>query len=208
MRKTWWVMLTLAVLIAIYAGTIVVLGERMFPPNLVESFRARPWGIYPHAFFGAIALALGPLQFHRGILAHHRARHRLTGKIYLSASLTTGVAGLYMSFYSDGGMVTHLGFGLLAVFTLTTTTLAYAAIRRREIRRHREWMIRSYALVFGAVTLRIELPVLAALLGDFGPAYQAISWLAWVPNLFFAELLIRRRRGPGLDRELLELARS
>ena len=208
MRWSWWVMMVLALAIAGYAGAVVVLGARMYPPNLIDSFRARPWGIYPHAFFGSIALAAGAFQFHRGILTRHRARHRLLGKVYLVASLTSGAAGLFMSPFSDGGVVTHFGFGLLAVATLTTTSLAYAAIRARQIGRHRGWMIRSYSLIFGAVMLRIELPILTVLFGDFTPAYRVVSWLAWVPNLLVAEAMIRRRRGPALEREVLELARG
>ena len=38
-------------------------------------------------------------------------------------------------------------------------------------------MIRSYALVFAAVTLRIELPLLAAAFGAFLPGYQAVAAL-------------------------------
>ena len=201
-------MLVFALVIAAYAAAIVFTGGRIFAPNLAESFQARPWGIYPHAFFGGVALALGAFQFHRGILARHRSRHRLMGKIYLIAALTSGAAGFYMSFYSFGGIVTHLGFGLLAVATLTTTSLAYIAIRRREIAVHREWMIRSYALIFAAVTLRIELPLLTALFQEFAPAYRIVAWSCWIPNLVVAELLIRRRRGPALDREVLALARS
>jgi uncharacterized membrane protein len=208
MRRSWWLMLMLAMVIAAYATAVVVSGGRMFPPGLADSFRARPWGIYPHALFGSVALALGAFQLRRGILARHRGWHRLMGKIYVVAALTTGAAGFYMAFFSFGGLITHLGFGLLAILTVATTSLAYAAIRRREIGVHREWMIRSYALIFAAVTLRIELPVLTAAFGDFTPAYRIIAWLCWVPNLLAAELLIRRRRGPALDREVLSLARS
>jgi hypothetical protein len=55
----------------------------------------------------------------------------------------TGAAGLYMSFFSFGGAITHAGFGLLALSVLTTTVIAYAQIRRRNVAVHREWMLRS-----------------------------------------------------------------
>lgn len=54
-------------------------------------------------------------------------------------------------------------------------------------------MLRSYSLIFGAVTLRIWLPLLmVATRGDFTTTYFIVSWLSWVPNIIFAEWLIRR----------------
>ena len=55
-------------------------------------------------------------------------------------------------------------------------------------------MIRSYALTLAAVTLRIYVPVGLALGVPFADAYQAISWLCWVPNLVVAEWFVLRRR--------------
>lgn len=81
-----------------------------------------------------------------------------------------------MAAYSYGGIVTHLGFGGLALALLTTTGLAFRAIKGRQVATHREWMIRSYGVVFAAVTLRI------------------VAWLCWVPNLILAELMVRATR--------------
>lgn len=53
-------------------------------------------------------------------------------------------------------------------------------------------MIRCYALTFAAVTLRLWLPLAQFVLHiEFIPAYQAISWLCWVPNLLVAEMIVR-----------------
>jgi uncharacterized membrane protein len=152
------------------------------------------WGIYPHTLFGSLALGLGALQFNRWILLRHRALHRALGTIYVISSVILGLAGLYMSFYSYGGLVTHLGFGALAVLLLWTTGRAYLAARARTITTHRQWMLRSYALLFAAVTLRVEMPLLIMALRDFTPAYQVVSWLSWVPNALWAEWYIRRTR--------------
>jgi len=53
-------------------------------------------------------------------------------------------------------------------------------------------MVRSYALIFAAVTLRIELPLLTAAFHDFTPAYLVVAWLSWVPNLLVVEWYLRR----------------
>ena len=205
--RTWWVVLVLATAISAYALAYVVVGAPMYPPTLRDSFLARPWGITPHALFGSVALGLGALQFNRWLLMRYRALHRTLGKVYVVSSLGVGAAGLYMSMYSFGGVITHVGFGTLAVLLLWTTARAYQPARARAIAVHRQWMLRSYVLIFAAVTLRIELPLLAMSFGDFTPAYRLVSWLCWVPNLLWAEWYIRRTvHVPVPDAQTLRVA--
>jgi uncharacterized membrane protein len=194
--RAWWVMLALALLIAVYGFAYVVLGDRMFNEPLASSFRARPWGIFTHALFASIALLVGPFQFHRGILIRWRIVHRYLGIVYiLAAVIGSGLVGSYMAWHSYGGWITHSGFGLLALGVLITTSLAYIKIRMGEVAAHREWMIRSYALIFGAVTLRVWLPILVILYhGQFQPAYRWVAWVSWVPNLVAVEWYLRRSR--------------
>jgi hypothetical protein len=62
-------------------------------------------------------------------------------------------------------------------------------------------------LIFAAVTLRIELPLLVMAFGDFTPAYRVVSWLCWVPNLLWAEWYIRRTaHAPVPDAQTLRVA--
>ncbi len=74
---------------------------------------------------------------------------------------------------------------------LFTTTKAFLSIKAGDVRAHRGWMIRSFALLFGAVTLRIELPILISLFGGFEPAYRIVAWSSWVPNLLVAEAIVQ-----------------
>ena len=83
---------------------------------------------------------------------------------------------------------------MLATLWLLATGTAYRHIRAGDRVSHRRWMIRSYALTFAAVTLRIYLPLSLAFGLPFGPAYQTIAWLCWVPNLVVAEWIILRQR--------------
>jgi Predicted membrane protein (DUF2306) len=111
---------------------------------------------------------------------------------------------LYMAQYSASGLVSDLGFGLLAVAVLFATGQAFLAIKRREIQTHREWMTRSYALILAAVTLRIYLPFLESAFGE-QDGYALVAWLCWVPNLVVAEWVIRKGlraspEGPRLAR--------
>ena len=192
--RAWWVVLVLSLLVAAYGASYLVRGEAAFPPNLTESFRARPWGILSHAFFGTLALVAGPLQFRADVRNRYRRLHRVLGRVYVVAALGIGLTGLVMSAFSNGGMATHLGFGLLAVLTLGTTGMAFARIRAGDVDAHRAWMLRSFALIFAGVTLRIQLPLLIiAYGGDFDPAYRWVAWISWLPNLAWAEWWVRRR---------------
>jgi hypothetical protein len=105
--------------------------------------------------------------------------------------MLSGLAGFHIAMYANGGIVSVLGFCGLAISWLFCTTVAFQHIRRKDYGRHQLWMIRSYALTFAAVTLRVWLPLFQIVLGlEFLTAYQVIAWFCWVPNLIVAELII------------------
>jgi uncharacterized membrane protein len=193
-RAAWIATAGLALAMAGYAASYLVVGERITPEVLVESFRARPWGIASHVLFGAPALAIGPFQFLSGSWARRPRLHRVLGRIAVVSALLTGASGLVMSLFAYSGTAAGAGFGLLGAATIAGHLVAWRAIRAREVQRHREWMVRSYSLLFAAVTFRAWLGILAATLPDFRVAYAGAAWLCWVPNLAFAEWLVRRSR--------------
>ncbi len=148
---------------------------------------------YSHITFGGLALLSGCTQFSKKIRNRYTRIHRTLGTIYVTCVTISGSCAVYIAIYSSGGLVTHFGFGALGVLWLFCTLTAYNAIRHKDITSHRMWMIRSYALCFAAVTLRIYLPLFtAAFHFDFSISYQIISWLCWVPNLVIAEIIIRK----------------
>lgn len=148
---------------------------------------------YLHIMPGGLALLIGWPQFVKKIRNKHMQVHRALGKVYVLAILISGLAGLYLAFYANGGIVAKLGFGGLALAWLMTTSMAYIKVKNKQIEEHQRWMIRSYALCFAAVTLRLWLPLFTAGFQiEFTPAYRTISWLCWVPNLIIAEWIIFR----------------
>jgi uncharacterized membrane protein len=146
---------------------------------------------YQHIFLGGLALLTGWTQFSRKLRTRHIRFHRNLGRIYVTACLLSGIAGLYLALFATGGLVASLGFAGLALAWLFTTGKAFLAIRRKRISEHQRWMIRSYALTFAAVTLRLWLPLSGMLQIDFAVAYPVVSWLCWVPNLLVAEWIVR-----------------
>jgi hypothetical protein len=64
---------------------------------------------------------------------------------------------------------------------------------------HGRWMRRSYALCFGAVTLRILLALFLAAGLTFDTAYRIVSWASWLVNLAAVEWWLRRQAVAGSD---------
>lgn len=156
---------------------------------------------YLHIYFGGLALLTGWSQFSKKLRQKRLAIHRALGFSYIASILISGTTGLYVAFYATGGFAAAWGFATLSVAWLFTTCVSYACLRRKNIRLHQFWMIRSYALTFAAVTLRIWLPLMQVAMGmEFVEAYRIVAWLCWIPNLLAAEFLIvrigRRRRVP------------
>lgn len=184
---------------AVFAYGFLPLGS-LLHPDMKASFLAHRTGIYAHIFASAIALALGPFQFLGGLRRRFVRLHRWMGRVYLGIGvLVGGLAGLYMALFAFGGIISKLGFGLLAVLWLYTGLRAFLAIRRGETREHRRWMVRNFSLTLAAVTLRILLPVSGIAGIPFELAYPAIAWLCWVPNLLVAERFFNGVHGPAFE---------
>lgn len=149
---------------------------------------------YTHIILGGIALLTGWIQFNATFRNRYLHIHRTLGKIYVICALVSGSAGLYIAMYATGGIPSVLGFSILALLWLYSTLMAYLFIRRGDQRRHEIAMIFSYAFCFAAVTLRIWLPILIGITGDYFIAYPVVSWLCWVPNLIFAFFYTRKLR--------------
>ena len=194
----WILFVTLAVLIGIYPLSYLLfdMSNGLLGSKSKELLSNPIWNFefYTHIYLGGIALLIGWTQFVKQLRMKKIDLHRTIGKIYILSVLLSGIAGLYISFYATGGIVAKFGFGTMASIWLFTTIMAYTSIKNKAIEKHQRWMIRSYALTFAAVTLRLWMPILQSIFHlEFIEAYRIIAWLCWVPNLIFAQFLIRRR---------------
>jgi hypothetical protein len=163
------------------------------PPVIANNAFKNPW-LVVHVAGAATALLIGPLQFSSRLRSRFRKFHRWLGRTYVVSCLVGGAAGFVLALGASTGPISKTGFASLAVAWIVTTTLAWRRAMQLRFVQHRAWMIRSFALTFAAVTLRLYLPLAALLSINFVYAYRAISFLAWLPNLLVVEIYLRSRK--------------
>lgn len=166
---------------------------------LDRRFADRPVATMLHLLPGGIFLLLAPLQFSARLRRRHIRLHRWSGRLIVVAAIIGGVAGMYfgilMPYAGWGETVAIVIFGGLF---LAAAVLGYVAIRRRQVARHREWMIRLFALGIAISTVRILLVLLDYLFTPAGLAPRHVFvlgvWAGWIITLAAGELWIRRTR--------------
>ncbi|CAM1360920.1 DUF2306 domain-containing protein [Tenacibaculum xiamenense] len=154
------------------------------------------WNImfYGHITLGGIALLIGWLQFSRRLRKRRMKTHKLIGKIYTVSVIISGICGLYIAIKATGGIASISGFFTLGTIWLYTTIIGYKTAIKGNIELHEKMMIYSYAACFAAVTLRIWLPILTSILGEFMSAYRIVAWLCWVPNIVVAYFIVSTKK--------------
>lgn len=150
---------------------------------------------YSHVLIGGIILIAGLLQLHPRSSQNFRKAHRVSGYIYVMGILFFAApGGLVMSLFIGRGLLVLISFLLQSVLWFTFTAIAFNKIRKGDIAAHQQWMWRSYALTFAAITLRVYIYFTSYQFNlNDASAYATLAWLSWVPNLLFAEFLIRAK---------------
>lgn len=148
---------------------------------------------YLHISSSIFCLLTGPFQFISFLRDRLRINwHRYLGKVYIFSILFLAApTGAYMAVFANGGFGTQLGFIILSVLWFVSTYFAWQAILEKNIQQHKRWMLRSFALTFSAVTLRLWMPILSAYWG-LDPDFVVVitAWINWLPNILFAELIL------------------
>jgi len=180
----------LSIGIALFSYRYVTGGPMRGPQILANAF-ATPFLVL-HVIGAATALLVGPFQFLARFRNRRSGLHRIVGRVYVFGCLLGASAGFPLALGSTAGPVASAGFATLSVCWFAATLLGWRRAMQRRFAEHRIWMLRSWAMTFAAVTLRLMLP-LPPLLGiDPLDGYRAISWLCWTMNLAALELYLRR----------------
>ncbi|PWN68579.1 DUF2306 domain-containing protein [Chryseobacterium phosphatilyticum] len=149
---------------------------------------------YTHVYTSIFVLFTGFLAILRKDFGW-KSFHRNMGKIYIFLILILAApSGIYMGFFANGGILSKISFVILGILWWFSTFRAYQLARQKKFTQHKQWMWRSFAFTFSAITLRMWKVIIVYL---FHPnpmdVYQIIAWLGWIPNILLIEYLITKK---------------
>jgi uncharacterized membrane protein len=153
-----------------------------------------PW-LLTHILLGIVATLIGPFQFIPYIRQQFPAVHRAMGKVYISSILISTMISFYLVSGSGLGVAYGVGLTALGVVWLTSTMMAYVAIRKRNLSLHREWMIKSYVLTLAFVSFRVvEDALIFFQIGEFIDRKILMAWGCWAVPFFVTEVILQSRK--------------
>lgn len=159
-------------------------------------FFTAPMPVIIHIVGATVFCLLGAFQFAPTLRSGRNRWHRLSGRVLVPFGLAAATSGLWMAVYydlpaSDNAFVEFLRlvFGSLMVMSLV---LGVVAIARRQVDRHRAWMMRGYAIGLGAGTQVLTVLPWVIIVGTPTSSVRAVLMGAgWIINLAVAEYFIR-----------------
>ncbi len=142
--------------------------------------------LIPHTLCGVIALLAGPVQFSSRLRQRNPRFHRALGRIYVVSVLIGALTGIALA----AGRPGMPGTSMQAAAWLVCTAAALITARNRRIDRHRQWMVRSYAVTFTFVSSRVLnlWPLYWSHLGDTLAAVGVIAFT--LASLLVADLAL------------------
>lgn len=166
--------------------------------RMLGKFNRVPTVTLLHVVPAALFMLLAPLQFSRRIRSRHRRWHRWSGRALVALALPIGLSGLFFGLVMPfAGLRESSAIALFGALFLFATGRAFVAIRARDVERHREWMIRMFAVAIGVSVVRLVGSVWAAITLQGPDAWFGYSvWTGFGVTVAAAELWIRRTR-PG-----------
>lgn len=193
MRIFPWFFWSTALAVAVMSWRVLVLPIAEAMPAMLPYLPDASPAVWAHILGGPLALLLAPFQLWQGLRRRRPALHRWTGRLYGLAILIGGVGSLVMLPHFEGSRFAQSGFAVLAVVWIGFTAVGIARARAGDLVAHRRWMLRSVALTFAAVTLRIIMAPLMAAGWSITETYEITAWGSWLLNLALLELWFRRR---------------
>ncbi|MDP9863449.1 MULTISPECIES: DUF2306 domain-containing protein [Streptosporangium] len=178
-------------------------GAEITPEN--ARFFAAPLPVVLHILSVSLYSVMGAFQTVPRLRRRRSAWHRVAGRILIPCGLVAAFSGLWMTLFyprpdGDGDLLSGLRLVFGSAMALAIL-LGAAAIRRRDVGRHRAWMIRGYAIGLGAGTQVLTHLFWVLIVGTPGELPRALLVGAgWVINLAVAEWIIRRRPAGRIPR--------
>lgn len=146
---------------------------------------------FVHLLFGTVATLTGFPLFFKRLVPFRSIWHKQIGKLYIfSILLFTGPTGLYLAFSAEGGPWASLGFILMSLAWMFPTYMAYYHIINKRVKKHYQWIIRSYCMTLSGVTLRLFTPIGSHFVGFEEETNFIISSYVFIVNIILGELIL------------------
>lgn len=119
-----------------------------------EALSTRRIVAYFHAGVAIPILFIAPLQFHPGLRQRYPVVHRWTGRLFIAASICAAAFAIFLSFGYDpaASRPALFVFGIVWIFF---SLAAWMSARSKDFATHRKFMIRSVAVGFAFVWVRL-----------------------------------------------------
>ena len=132
---------------------MILFGYRIF--IFGDSFFNNQVWVVMHLVGGTFALLFGPMQFWKGLRNRFLKFHRTSGKLYMIGVLLAGISALRLSLISYC-IPCRISLFILTLLALLATWFAWKTIKAKNVKAHRQFMIRSYVCVLAFVMVRVD----------------------------------------------------
>jgi uncharacterized membrane protein len=158
-----------------------------------------PWIAYLHIVPGTVYLLGAPFQLSSRMRRRHLSWHRRLGRVLIPAGLITAVFAIVVGLVMPFGLLAEASATIVfGSYFLLALGLAYRAVRSGDIRTHRRWMIRAFAVGVGVGMIRIVIGVGEAFGIGIADSFGAAFWIAFVLLATLGEVWLRLRPEPPL----------
>ena len=199
-RGAWAALITCIAVVTVFAGIrfsqdvpALVTGELPAEDTFERRYAEHTVLAYAHIIPGLVYLGIAPFQVSRRFRRGRLGRHRRLGRVAVAAGATTGAFAIAVGLvFPYGGGAEASASVVFGIYFLASLSLAYRAIRHRQVDAHRRWMIRAFAVGTGVGTIRIVIGISQALGFAFDDVFGPAFWIAFVLHAAAAEAWLAR----------------
>jgi hypothetical protein len=204
-RRIFWaaVVVLCTIATAVSIRRLVALADSSHPsPSPLAAldalFAARAGLTRTHVIAGLLLALFIPVQLSAGVRGRFPHLHRWVGRTLMIVGIVVGLSGYAMVVTPIGGPLEVSAIVFYGTALLASLLIAWRHIRRGDVMRHREWILRAIAIVLGIATTR---PVVAAFFATspftqhtpsqfFGAAF----WIGFTSTALAGEWYVRSTR--------------
>jgi uncharacterized membrane protein len=200
----WWVVLALtAIAVAVAIRRLLLLGapdtSNASPAAALDALFAAKAGLTRgHVIAGLVLVLLIPVQLSARVRSRFPVVHRWLGRALMVIGIVVGLSGYAMVAIPIGGWLEVSAIVMYATAFMAALAMAWRSIRRGDVGRHREWMLRMIAIGLGIATTRPVVGVFFATSRLTGLTasqfFGAAFWIGFTSTTVGGEWYVRRTR--------------